>query len=144
MRGNIEPTPVFECSETRRNREDACHDYGLVDYWGRAVGCRITTWESSYEVIERIGRWEFELFKTRERAEGLKAQYEARGLFGLYAHQTRGGSDYGALNNTRYFKTREERDAAISKYLKQARKTAEKGVAKQKAVRAQRVAVKAG
>lgn len=137
--GNLEPFVTFYCEEVRSNRLDGIYTYGVVDPWGRAVGCEITTWESSYVIEEGVSTWSYDQRnKTLDLANERLAYCVERGPFALWAQQTRGGKTYGASQSPRYFKTREARDAAVVKYLKQGRATAEKSVAKQAAKRAAR------
>lgn len=139
----IEPFPIFDMREIRTNEEIARHEYGIVDPWGRAIGVVIKTWEATFVVEESVGEWEHQSFYTLDRAERNAAACTAKGPFALFMQQTRNGSIYGASQRSSQFHTKEDRDAAIAKYLKQARKTAEKSVAKQAAKRTARQAAKA-
>lgn len=136
MAGNIEPTVIFDCREFRSNQQTAQYRYGITDPEGRDVGCSIMKFDVYFVIEQSVTNWEHDLFRTRERAETILAKNEERGLFGLWNQQTRDGRPYGASQSCRYFRTREEREAAISKYLKQGRVTAEKSVAKRAAQKA--------
>jgi len=82
--------------------EVVIHDFGVLDKKHRRVGCRITT-------------------------------DEADGKFGWLASVLRDGSDFGPITGAGgWHETREDRQAAIDRYLRGARRRAEKahGVAK--------------
>lgn len=141
----LAPFPIFQMKEVRTNEETVHHNYGVVDPWGRTLGCVVKTWEAAFVVKEDVGTYSFQRDKyTLESAERHVAERTARGPFHLYMQATRNGERYGASHGWggKQFHTVEERDAAIAKYLKQARKTAEKSVIKQAAARAARQAAK--
>jgi hypothetical protein len=93
-----------------------------------------TTLEQSFGVFDRFGR------EIGARAYTFEATFTPNGTRGGYRHPaglffmfhpcaTRGGEPYGAIQSSSSFTTAEERDAAVAKYFKDARKRAEKTVA---------------
>lgn len=77
----------------------------------------------------RIGAkiWTFEIEFTPAPADDRRGWHNRvpGRYFGLLVSATRNGEPYGASQSERYFKTDGERDKAIAKYLKGARKRAE-------------------
>ena len=87
------------------------HDFGVKDTRGRAIGAKVY-----YREIELV---EF----TPEQYQvyyALPAGY----YYVATMRATRNGADYGASQPRKYFTTEAERDAAVAKYLKQARSRA--------------------
>lgn len=86
--------------------------FGANDGRGRAIGSK----------IERI---EADWIETPEGRCGYTPYRRGR-WFGFEPHATRDGKEYGAVQHWRWFATVEEREAAITKYLADARKRAAK------------------
>jgi len=96
-------------------------DFGLSDKKGRAIGARIYL---STMVTRPV---------SEENAKGWGAQIHklpAGTYYMLLTSAMRGGETFGAYTGNRAFKTIEERTAAIAKYLKGAKKRAEKEAAR--------------
>lgn len=89
------------------------YNFDLKDSKGRVIGARIQTKIVEYTAIEGTNLtayWDIE--------PGV--------YFAFIPHATRNGEIYGPVQNERRFKTRLERENAIDKYLKDARKRASK------------------
>ncbi len=86
--------------------------FGVKDSRGREIGAQIRTWETDFESASpEVKMW-----------YAIKPGH----YFSLNVHAVRGGISYGASQPTHYFTTVSERNAAIEKYLAQARKRAGK------------------
>lgn len=81
--------------------------FGLRDAKKRMLGCFTYT---------RMAR-----FMVREDQSG-GYEIEPGDYFALRVHAARAGKPFGAWQHPRYFKTKEERDAAIAKYRVEAEK----------------------
>lgn len=92
--------------------------FGLRDARGREIGAKITRY--SCEVVHEEPQL---LWSTRE--DGTPSR-EAGAWLCWYPQATRDGSSFGALQNRRYFRTEEEREADIQRYLADAKKRAAK------------------
>ncbi len=86
--------------------------FGVKDSKGREIGAQIRTWETDFE-------------STSPEAKVWYAIKPGH-YFSLYAQATRGGKAFGASQSTHYFTIVSARNAAIEKYLAQARKRAGK------------------
>lgn len=103
-----------------RDRVDSYVTFGIKDGKGREIGARITTGIDEYVEI------------NPEEIEANRG-YSTRPV-GVYfyftPHATRHGIVYGASQNGKYFKTAEEREVGIQKYLTNAKKRAAKAFGK--------------
>lgn len=88
------------------NRLVKKYDFGVKDRLGRLIGAEITTCETTY--------------RPAAPDANIGWPKEPGTYFTLIAQATRNGLSYGAGQGDRYFKTLEERNAAIDKYLKEA------------------------
>lgn len=89
-------------------------DFGLVDLRGRRMGTNIYTYEETYEEIS-------------EDEELLTYFHLAPGHYYFFDQNvTRNGEPYGGSSRRRAFKSPEEREVAIERYLADARKRAAK------------------
>lgn len=105
--------PKQPCKLTRTAVGVSRHSFGAIDRWGRRIGAIIVYTNSEYTPIEMsVGTsyWPHEPGK----------------FFSVMCQQTRAGYAYGAGQNAVDFKTVEERDAHVEKYLKSAKARAAK------------------
>lgn len=96
------------------DRDEAEHfGFGINDKYGRPIGAYIYRWTIKFTPApEGATYW------TNVEALGMKYAFSPQA--------TRNGKNYGALQADRYFETKAERDAAIARYLKNARQRAGK------------------
>ena len=97
-------------SKTAAVRRDVA--FGVLDKRGRQIGAVIYTIE--------------ETFTATDSARGAVWCVEPGTWFAWWPQATRDGVKYGALQGRRRFRTAEERDADIERYLADARKRASK------------------
>lgn len=113
--------------------------FGLKDPWNRSVGARIYSFRAAWFVTESNPS---ESVCNRDSIKCRAAELNEK-PFAAFCYQIRDGESYGGGNvNPRYFATAEERASYVDRYLKNAKRNAEKTVAKQAAVRARRQAKK--
>lgn len=86
------------------------HDFGVKDNKGREVGTKIITY-----MVEFV-----------EEKDDARAFYNVPPgtYFGLKVQACRGNIEFGASQRSKRFNTQAERDAAVSKYLRDAKKRA--------------------
>lgn len=89
-------------------------DFNTFDKKGRRIGCMITIWEDTFEITS-----------------GNSGFVCAPGTYFTFRQwATRDGEAYGAIQHNKLYATATERSEAIEKYLKSARKRAEKNASK--------------
>lgn len=93
---------------------------GVKDSKGREYGVAVTT---SLTVFGNVD-------ESDPRSSWSYWRIEPGSYYTVCLHATRGGSSYGASQPDHHFPTAMERDEFIAKYLKRARRTAEKSAAK--------------
>lgn len=92
-----------------RNTIETATDFGVHDSKCRTIGATVKTYEVTFEALP----------------EGVYGYSKPPGdYYGWIPSATRNGQHYGASQSSRLCKTSAERDAAISKYLKDAAKRA--------------------
>jgi len=101
---------THEASRTEYTQEH--HDFGNVDRFGRKIGAWIITYEIDF------------VQAPPESYSGYTI--EAGHYFALRVSATRNGESYGASQPSGHFKTINERQIAINKYLASAQKRATK------------------
>lgn len=90
------------------------HDFGVVDERGRKLGARVAFSEVELVEVEAgADRW---ACRTYSKPAGY--------YFLARMQATRDGSLFGATQLDNWYTTEAERDAAVAKYLKQARSRA--------------------
>jgi hypothetical protein len=82
--------------------------FGRSDRLGREIGVRVETFEVDYIPTDAAGGY----------------TYAPGHYFGFRGQATRNGAAYGASQNIRCFGTRDERNAAVDKYVAAAYKRA--------------------
>lgn len=92
------------------------HRWGFYDAKGREFGLNVYTSEAEYAPIEEGERWGY--------------GYEPGYYFVACCQPTRNGENYGSSQDSRHFKTRQERDLYICRRLADSLKQAEKKAAK--------------
>jgi len=101
---------MIKTSRTTTASETVHIDFGAVDSRGRSIGAKITTFGEEFAVIPADApAYDFWLI-------------EPGPWFTWYPQATRNGVKYGALQPARRFRTAEERDADIERYIAAARK----------------------
>ena len=98
-------------TRTIEQQQRADHDFAAKDSKGRSVGAMVITGMLIYT----------------DRTDGYQGGYTvpAGTYFGLYTKSTRNGQSYGPLQHWQRFDTAAQRDAALQRYLVQARKKAQ-------------------
>jgi len=98
---------------TKRTETVSKHfDFDAIDPRGRKIGAFVITNETTFEDSPPEHTWGYTMDP---------GQY-----FTLTFHTTRDGAAYGPIQPMQHFKTVEERDQAVAKYLKAAQKRANK------------------
>lgn len=92
------------------------HSFEVKDARGRVIGAAIRAYE-----VEYVENTEESLLITTQRSTMPAGRH-----FVMHPWATRDGQDYGAVQGERFYKTAEERDQAVAKYLADARKRAAK------------------
>lgn len=113
--------------ETRSEQTETAIGFGILDGRGREIGATVKTYRSDVVEISPIG------------ADGERNYSSARPVgvyFCFFACGNRNGAEYGGGSARGYFLTATERDAAVEKYLADARKRAPKIAEKFNAKRA--------
>ena len=96
---------VSQTDEIKENKY-----FGIFDPRGREIGAQIRTFDATFEPIPEGDAWYYHM--------------EPGHYYALKVWATRDGKPFGAMQSTRFFKTIEERQGAIDKYLKYAQKRA--------------------
>lgn len=109
---------THEVSRTKEPTESRV--FAHVDNKGRAIGAKAYKW--TFEAAEGF---------HPEYRHGFRASRVPVGTnFAFEPSATRGGESFGACQETRFFRTAAERDAAVAKYFADAEKRAAKTAAK--------------
>lgn len=94
--------------------------FDVVDAKGRAIGADIHFEDCTVtEVGDDESGW----------PEGMRGYLPAGSYQAMTAQATRGGKPYGASQGRTFYATAKDRDDALAKYLKDARKRAQKTAA---------------
>lgn len=94
-------------------------DFGVADAKGRKIGGYVVHYEGFRKIVE------WELWEGSPEVEVLREGH----VYGFRPQATRNGEPYGASQNTRWFTSKAERDAAVAKYFNSARNAARKKTA---------------
>lgn len=97
----------------RTETQDEQVDFGLKDAHGRAIGARISRFEFTATPTDEF------LYGVYLLPEGMEGR-----VFAFYPQAMRNDVKYGASQQSRYFRTEAEREAAITEYLRNATKRA--------------------
>lgn len=115
----MENKVVTKCSE-KQNVSSRTETFGVKDNKGREIGARVTIFEIEFVALNHELA-EFERYSPNP--SGRVFSYDPTAL--------RNGRPFGAgFQHGGYFATAAERDAAVEKYFKGARKRAEKTAGK--------------
>ena len=86
------------------------HSFGYADKAGRALGCIVSYTLATFEQIPDSARLFYNVKPGR--------------YFAWNGQVTRNGAEFGAIQPTHYCETEAERDAAVQKYIANAKKRA--------------------
>jgi hypothetical protein len=106
--------------DDKETREE--FDFGVKDSKGRALGSRVFKGRDEFVEIDEAHR--------RENQYAVGYHVRPGSYFYFRPSATRDGKHYGAWHYPSYFHTAQERDAAVAKYVANARKRAAKNAAK--------------
>lgn len=100
--------------------------FGVYDDKGREIGARycVQTLDVAAGALTQYRSGA--IYVNEAQADHVRAWMPGARVFLLGVSATRGGNDFGAAQEARYFKTEEERSNALEKYLQAARKRAHK------------------
>jgi len=92
----------------KTNPEIKYVDFGIKDKLNRNIGVNITTYHVTFAQAPEDARMWYAI--------------DAGDYYALHTWITRDGKNYGAIQPNKYFKTAQERETAINKYLTETRK----------------------
>jgi len=93
--------------ELQTDVEVALADFGYVDHKGRKIGAKISTYERT-------------MVAAGAEYDGCFFTLAPGHYYVLRSQATRNGVEYGATQRSHHFKTPEERERALGKYLRSA------------------------
>lgn len=102
-------------------------DFGVTDKKGRALGASVALFECDYvQVAVKLEQsYSGPYVVDADPSEHYcPLQVEPGHVWGFIPCSTRDGDGFGACQSERYFRSQEERDAAVEKYFKSARNRA--------------------